>query len=166
MNNKNNSFQSQPKNNTNNNNKNNNNNNRIQQPSHLHKDIKTCLNLDTRLQQQRQRPDNVDASGGVSVVQALSSRFDTAVESGESEEEDTDLRRKLAEQRKRISNLRDQVEAREKRLQEVERERKKENKEKDRKIRELESRLKLLSRHIPPDGLDLSSVELSGQSLA
>jgi len=111
------------------------------------KDIKTSLNLGTRLQQ---NVGNFNSSINYSKnknnsVKCLTNKFDYN-ENKNSTKSEIDLKQVVNEQTKLISNLREQLQA------------------KDQKIKELEANMKLLLKNIPPK-LDLS-LELNGHSLA
>ena len=126
------------------------------------KDIKTSLNLGTKFQQMQQKflgetwnyPDidlddiyRVKVDSGSKSVKTLSSRFDFQ-ETKEVEDDKTDLKIVVKEQKKLISNLQDQVEV------------------KDRRIQELEAKVKLLATNNPAANLNISIKHQNGQSLA
>merc|ERR1712064_82539 len=94
------------------------------------KDIKTSLNLGKKKNNS---------------VKCLTNKFDYN-ENKNSTKSEIDLKQVVNEQTKLISNLREQLQA------------------KDQKIKELEANMKLLLKNIPPK-LDLS-LELNGHSLA
>ena len=126
------------------------------------KDIKTSLNLGTKFQQMQQKflgetwnyPDidlddiyRVKVDSGSKSVKILSPKFDFQ-ETKEVEEDKTNLQRVVKEQKKLISNLQDQVEV------------------KDRRIQELEAKVKLLATNNPAANLNISIKHQNGHSLA
>ena len=126
------------------------------------KDMKTSLNLGTKFQQMQQKflgetwnyPDidlddiySVKDDSGSKSVKTLSSKFDFQ-ETKEVEEDKTNLKRVVKEQKKLISNLKDQVEV------------------KDRRIQELEAKVKLLATNNPAANLNISIKHQNGHSLA
>ena len=126
------------------------------------KDIKTSLNLGTKFQQMQQKflgetwnyPDidlddiyRVKVDSGSKSVKTLSSRFDFQ-ETKEVEDDKTDLKIVVKEQKKLISNLQDQVEV------------------KDKRIQELEAKVKLLATKNPAANLNISIKHQNRHSLA
>ena len=129
------------------------------------KDIKTSLNLGTKFQQMQQKflgetcnYPNIDidlddiykakVDSGFNSVKTLSSKFDFHQETKEGEEDETNLKRVVKKQKILISNLKDQLEV------------------KDRRIQELEAKVKLLSTNNPAANLNISIKHHSGHSLA
>ena len=128
------------------------------------KDIKTSLNLGTKFQQMQQKflgetcdYPNIDidlddiykvkVDSGSNSVKTLTSKFDFQ-ETKEGEEDKIDLKRVVKEQKKMISNLKDQVEV------------------KDRRIQELEAKVKHLLSNNPAANLNISIKHQIGNSLA
>ena len=107
------------------------------------KDLKTSLNLGTKLQQNGFN--NGHTVLGEKSVTSLTNKFDFRSKNIVTSE--TELKQIVNEQTKLISNLREQLEA------------------KDKKIIELEKNVKILLENIPTTKLDLS-LELNGHSLA
>ena len=129
------------------------------------KDIKTSLNLGTKFQQMQQKflgetcnYPNIDidlddiykakVDSGFNSVKTLSSKFDFHQETKEGEEDETNLKRVVKKQKILISNLKDQLEV------------------KDRRIQELEAKVKLLATNNPAANLNISIKHHSGHSLA
>ena len=84
---------------------------------------------------------------GSKSVKTLTSKFDFQ-ETKEVEDDKTNLKRVVKEQKKLISNLKDQVEV------------------KDRRIQELEAKVKLLATNNPAANLNISIKHQNGHSLA
>ena len=80
-------------------------------------------------------------------MKTLTNKFDYR-DNKEVENTEAELKRVVNEQKKQICNLKDQVEG------------------KDRRIQELEMKVKLLMRNNPAANMDISSNELNGHSLA
>jgi len=128
------------------------------------KDIKTSLNLGTKFQQVQNKfsdnsydsPDiNLDLNtmykasvqSGSNSVKLLTTKFDYR-DNKEVEDSEVELKRVVNEQKKLISNLKDQVEV------------------KERRIQELEMKVKLMIRNNPPSNMDNSLNNLNEQSVA
>ena len=128
------------------------------------KDIKTSLNLGTKFQQVQKKWSGGSLGSpcleldldqiykntipsGSSSVRSLTSRFDYK-DNKETEETEIELKRVVNDQFKQISNLRSQVES------------------KERKIYELESTIKVLTRNNTPVGTPVTPKDLLGKSFA
>jgi len=109
------------------------------------KDIKTSLNLGRLQQNVGNFNSSINYSNKNNSVKCLTNKFDFN-EKKNSTKSEIDLKQVVNEQTKLISNLREQLQA------------------KDQKIKELEANMKLLLKNIPPK-LDLS-LEMNGHSLA
>eukprot|EP00090_Calanus_glacialis_P031332 TRINITY_DN5161_c0_g1_i1.p1 TRINITY_DN5161_c0_g1~~TRINITY_DN5161_c0_g1_i1.p1 ORF type:complete len:623 (-),score=166.62 TRINITY_DN5161_c0_g1_i1:111-1979(-) len=128
------------------------------------KDIKTSLNLGTKFQQVQKKWSGGSLGSpcleldldqiykntipsGSSSVRSLTSRFDYK-DNKETEETEIELKRVVNDQFKQISNLRSQVES------------------KERKIYDLESTIKVLTRNNTPVGTPVTPKDLLGKSFA
>ena len=123
------------------------------------KDRKTSLNLGTKYQHNNNNNNNTrDVAAktatnynNLNSVKYLTNKFDYRNNNNHRSEHvtpsDTELKQLVQEQTELITNLRDKLEA------------------KDKRIKELESKVRLLMKNDPPAKLDLS-LELNGHSLA